>query len=205
MIHLRHFVASAGQVPALVRGVLPRKRESTKQKVFVFSCFRGGRTVVAATIMVFLASAAFAGDKYALVISGASGGDVYAQKYQTWRVTFTHLLREKRRQRLKLGNGSVEQHARGDGHGGELQGAGSCTNIQLPGSFARGPKVACHTHAGGNVLRRLDDRRLHRQFHWLGALGRPLPASGTMLLEYFPAVVIEVIALLRPELPHRPG
>jgi len=37
----------------------------------------------------------FAGDKYALIISGASGGDAYAQKYQTWRVSFTNMLREK--------------------------------------------------------------------------------------------------------------
>jgi hypothetical protein len=63
---------------------------------FVFSCFRGGRPLVGATVlMLFFASPAFAGDKYALVISGASGGDAYAQKYQTWRVTFTHLLHEK--------------------------------------------------------------------------------------------------------------
>ena len=49
-------------------------------------------TVLAA---VLRASSAFAGDQYAVVISGASGGDAYAQKYQTWRVAFTHLLREK--------------------------------------------------------------------------------------------------------------
>jgi hypothetical protein len=65
------------------------------RRVFVSSCLRGIRTVVVATIMLFLASSAFAGDKYALIISGASGGDVYAQKYLTWRVTFTHLLHEK--------------------------------------------------------------------------------------------------------------
>ena len=46
-------------------------------------------------VAAMVAAPAFAGEKYALVITGASGGDVYAQKYQTWRVTFTHMLREK--------------------------------------------------------------------------------------------------------------
>ena len=84
-------------IAVLVRRVSPRKHESTKpRRVFVFSCFRGGLAVVLATVaLLSSARSAFAGDKYALVISGASGGDVYAQKYQTWRVTFTHLLREK--------------------------------------------------------------------------------------------------------------
>ncbi len=37
--------------------------------------------------MLAMSSApAFAGDKYAVVISGASGGDVYAQKYEKWRL-----------------------------------------------------------------------------------------------------------------------
>ncbi|MBI3491863.1 MAG: caspase family protein [Acidobacteria bacterium] len=44
---------------------------------------------------VIHASAAQAGERYALVITGASGGDVYAQKYQKWRAAFTATLREK--------------------------------------------------------------------------------------------------------------
>jgi hypothetical protein len=39
--------------------------------------------------------AAQAGERYALLITGASGGDVYAQKYQKWRAAFTATLREK--------------------------------------------------------------------------------------------------------------
>ena len=42
-----------------------------------------------------LASAAHAGERYAVVITGASGGDAYAQKYTAWRVAFTTTLREK--------------------------------------------------------------------------------------------------------------
>ena len=41
------------------------------------------------------ARAAQAGERYALVITGASGGDAYAQKYQKWRAAFTATLREK--------------------------------------------------------------------------------------------------------------
>jgi hypothetical protein len=64
--------------------------------VFVFSCLRGVLVLALATVGLLLSeSPASAGVKYALVISGAAGGDAYAQKYQTWRVTFTHLLREK--------------------------------------------------------------------------------------------------------------
>ena len=52
-------------------------------------------TLFVTALLLLAAVNAIAGDKYALVITGASGGDVYAQKYQTWRVTFTRLLREK--------------------------------------------------------------------------------------------------------------
>jgi hypothetical protein len=40
-------------------------------------------------------SSARAGDRYALVVTGASGGDAYAQKYATWRVSFVETLRGK--------------------------------------------------------------------------------------------------------------
>ena len=36
-----------------------------------------------------------AGDRYALVVTGASGGEPYAQKYTTWRVSFVDTLRGK--------------------------------------------------------------------------------------------------------------
>jgi hypothetical protein len=79
------------------RCLWPRNHESTKPKrVFVFSCFRGGFPVVLATVLLLSSgSFVFAGDKFAVIISGASGGDAYAQKYQTWRVSFTNMLREK--------------------------------------------------------------------------------------------------------------
>jgi hypothetical protein len=65
--------------------MLPRGFAALARQAFTAVLF----TVAIAT------TPAFAGNKYALVISGASGGDVYAQKYQTWRVAFTHLLHEK--------------------------------------------------------------------------------------------------------------
>jgi hypothetical protein len=42
----------------------------------------------------FFAVSAHAGERYALVITGASGGETYAQKYLTWRVQFTTILRD---------------------------------------------------------------------------------------------------------------
>jgi hypothetical protein len=49
---------------------------------------------MATVLMLFLASSAFAGDKYALVISGASGGDVRAEIPDVAR-HLPHLLHEK--------------------------------------------------------------------------------------------------------------
>jgi hypothetical protein len=45
--------------------------------------------------IVAVPSAAQAADRYAVVITGASGGDAYAQKYDAWRATFVSALREK--------------------------------------------------------------------------------------------------------------
>jgi hypothetical protein len=46
-------------------------------------------------LAVFLALPAAAGDNYALVVSGASGGDDYAKKYDGWRRSFVSALRDK--------------------------------------------------------------------------------------------------------------
>src|SRR5947209_19120906 len=40
-------------------------------------------------------SAVSAGERYALVITGASGAEQYAKKYDAWRAAFTTTLREK--------------------------------------------------------------------------------------------------------------
>jgi hypothetical protein len=55
------------------------------------------RAIVAAGLAIGLtiASPAEAGERYALVITGASGGDAYAQKYDTWRTSFVETLRTK--------------------------------------------------------------------------------------------------------------
>ncbi len=50
-----------------------------------------------AWLLVSLLSAsasAIAGERYALVVTGASGGDAYAQKYETWRQAFVNTLRD---------------------------------------------------------------------------------------------------------------
>jgi hypothetical protein len=55
------------------------------------------RTVcICAFLHLCISSLAFA-DHYAVVVTGASGGDQYAQKYDTWRASFVNTLREKLR------------------------------------------------------------------------------------------------------------
>jgi len=53
-----------------------------------------GLRIALLTIIVALGSASsgFAGERYALIVTGASGADAYEQKYQTWRTSFTATL-----------------------------------------------------------------------------------------------------------------
>jgi hypothetical protein len=53
------------------------------------------RIALVAAAVLSLAAPAAAGDYYALVITGASGGEVYARKYDAWRTAFVETLREK--------------------------------------------------------------------------------------------------------------
>jgi hypothetical protein len=57
---------------------------------------RGCAMVTAVLVLtVSLASRAAAGERYALIVTGASGGEVYAEKYAKWRATFVETLRGK--------------------------------------------------------------------------------------------------------------
>jgi len=55
---------------------------------------KAGLRIALLTIIVALGSASsgFAGERYALIVTGASGADAYEQKYQTWRTSFTATL-----------------------------------------------------------------------------------------------------------------
>jgi hypothetical protein len=53
------------------------------------------RAAVAFAAMLAMTAPAAAGDYYALVITGASGGEAYAQKYDAWRNAFVETLRDK--------------------------------------------------------------------------------------------------------------
>lgn len=55
-----------------------------------FWVVRGGVLVAALSLSV----SARAGERYAVIITGASGGPEYAQKYQTWRTAFAKTLTE---------------------------------------------------------------------------------------------------------------
>jgi hypothetical protein len=52
------------------------------------------RFVAAALLLLIAGTPAFAGDRYAVLITGASGGDAYAQKYQKLRASFTTIFRD---------------------------------------------------------------------------------------------------------------
>jgi hypothetical protein len=50
---------------------------------------------IAAAVVSLLVTPAIAhAERYALIVTGAAGGDVYDQKYSAWRTTFTTTLRE---------------------------------------------------------------------------------------------------------------
>jgi hypothetical protein len=55
------------------------------------------RTAIAVALLLTLglASRAAAGERYALVVTGASGGEAYAEKYAKWRTSFVETLRDK--------------------------------------------------------------------------------------------------------------
>jgi hypothetical protein len=56
------------------------------------------KSALAAAIVLACAPSAISatgGDNYAFVVSGASGGTAYAQKYDKWRTAFVETLREK--------------------------------------------------------------------------------------------------------------
>jgi hypothetical protein len=54
-----------------------------------------GRVVLSAVLCWLTTSSAFAGDRFALIVTGASGGPQYAKKYQAWRESFLATLKEK--------------------------------------------------------------------------------------------------------------
>jgi len=53
------------------------------------------RRALALAVVLLSALPAYAGDRYAIVVTGASGGDAYAQKYDRWRAAFVETLRDK--------------------------------------------------------------------------------------------------------------
>jgi len=46
-------------------------------------------------LLLLTASSAFAGEKFAFIVTGASGGEAYAKKYDAWRGTLVSTLRDK--------------------------------------------------------------------------------------------------------------
>src|SRR5581483_7454466 len=59
------------------------------------SAARAATAMLVAALALGVPETARAADHYAVVITGASGGDAYARKYDTWRTVFVNTLREK--------------------------------------------------------------------------------------------------------------
>jgi hypothetical protein len=55
---------------------------------------RIGMRIIAVLVLLVSASTAAAGERYAMIVTGASGADAYDQKYQAWRTSFTATLRD---------------------------------------------------------------------------------------------------------------
>ena len=84
VIPLRRFAAPAGQVGFHM--LAAAARQVPRRCVLVFA---------AALAMVAVCSTdLFAGERYALIVSGAAGGETYAQKYDKWRVALTKTLEQ---------------------------------------------------------------------------------------------------------------
>ncbi len=56
---------------------------------------RGVTRALFALCLALAAAPAFAADRYAVVVTGASGGDNYARKYDTWRASFVFMLQDR--------------------------------------------------------------------------------------------------------------
>jgi hypothetical protein len=56
---------------------------------------KAGRAATVALLLLGLSAPSVAGDHYALVITGASGGEPYATKYASWRQSLVSTLRTK--------------------------------------------------------------------------------------------------------------
>jgi hypothetical protein len=78
----------AAALGAAVISTLNAKRAKTAKHVF----FAG---LAGFAFLFGWASSAWAGERYALIVTGASGGEVYEQKYAKWRDSLVGTLREK--------------------------------------------------------------------------------------------------------------
>src|SRR5262249_61506037 len=92
-LHADQRAALGGMDPPPPLGIAMSVKD-TKDRIATTKGTKAAVTCAAFVCACFAPSVALSGDRYALVITGASGGDAYAQKYLTWRVQFTTTLRE---------------------------------------------------------------------------------------------------------------
>jgi hypothetical protein len=82
--------------PALGVAVTPSSiRAALRARIGALAHFRMGAFTLICVCLLAAPPAVSAGEQYALVITGAAGGDTYAEKYDAWRVSFVSTLHEK--------------------------------------------------------------------------------------------------------------
>jgi hypothetical protein len=79
--------------PPLGATVTPERPLNAKAATFAKRCVLASLAAFA-FLAVSRPSPAHAGERYALIVTGASGGEVYATKYTQWRAALTATLRE---------------------------------------------------------------------------------------------------------------
>ena len=78
-----------------MRGFSLSRTQRTKERARRTLCSAGILRVAVTALVLMCASVAAAADRYAVVITGASGGSAYAEKYTTWRTALVTLLKQK--------------------------------------------------------------------------------------------------------------
>jgi hypothetical protein len=81
-----------GTFPLTIEGVRPPSRATLRRAAVALA--EAGRVAFAIVVICMTAVSASAGDRYALVVTGASGGPQYAKQYDSWRSSFVNTLRD---------------------------------------------------------------------------------------------------------------
>lgn len=77
-----------------VKASAERKAETQRNSRSAEASRHSNLQIGLALVLLSWAGSVSAGERYALIVTGASGGEAYAQKYQKWRASFVQMLTE---------------------------------------------------------------------------------------------------------------